>query len=477
MQDAATSQELSKGAIGVAHIVFFVVAAAAPLTAVVGASPAAFSLGNGVGVPGTYLLVGLLYIVFSAGFTAMNRFVSSASGFYAYVANGLGKPAGLASALVSLATYNAIDVAIYGMFGFFANDMVRSAGGPDCPWLLYAALLAGAVYFCGKRNIAFSGAVLGGCMIAEIAILAMLGIAVLAAGGGPDGVSLQSFEIHSVFSKGLGVALVFVVASFLGFEATAIFGEEARDPRRTVARATYIAVLLIALFYAFATWTITLHYGGAGVVREAADHAAELYLSAVNDRLGGMAAIAMKLLLITSLFACALSFHNTINRYLFALGREGVLWRGFARTHDVHRSPFVAGQAQTVFALGVAALLWLSGSDPYAVVFAWMSTFASIGILVMQIMVSMSVLAFFRDNPRGVSVYSRLIAPVLGTVGLTVCLVLMVSNLSLVSGSNSWVIDMFPAMIAGIAVAGFVLATWMRQARPHVYANLGRAPG
>jgi len=469
-----TSQELSKGAIGVTHIVFFVVAAAAPLTAVVGASPAAFSLGNGVGVPGTYLLVGLLYIVFSAGFTAMSRFVSSASGFYAYVANGLGKPAGLASALISLATYNAIDVAVYGIFGFFANDMIRSAGGPDIPWLVYATLLAATVYFCGKRNIAFSGAVLGACMVAEITILALLGIAVLVSGRGADGVSFEPFEIHSVFSKGLGIALVFVVTSFLGFEATAIFGEEARDPKRTVARATYIAVLLIAVFYAFATWTITLHYGGARIVKEAADHAAELYLSAVNDRLGSAAAIAMKLLLITSLFGCALSFHNTINRYLFALGREQVLWREFARTHDVHHSPFVAGRVQTVIALGIAAILWLSGSDPYAVVFAWMSTFASIGILVMQIMVSMSVLAFFRDNPRGVGVYSRLIAPVLSMVGLACCLMLMISNLSLVSGSSSWVIDAFPAMIAGIALAGFLLARWMRQARPLIYENLGR---
>ena len=31
-------------------------------------------------------------------------------------------------------------------------------------------------------------------------------------------------------TPGLGMALVFVVSAFLGFEATAIFGEEARDP-------------------------------------------------------------------------------------------------------------------------------------------------------------------------------------------------------------------------------------------------------
>jgi hypothetical protein len=39
--DMSCSQKLRSGTIGVAHIVFFVVAAAAPLTAVVGVSPAA----------------------------------------------------------------------------------------------------------------------------------------------------------------------------------------------------------------------------------------------------------------------------------------------------------------------------------------------------------------------------------------------------------------------------------------------------
>lgn len=78
---------LARGSIGTAHIVFFVVArddrAAAPLTAVVGASTAAFAFGNGAGVPAVFLLVGLFYLLFSAGFTAMSRFVATSSGFYA----------------------------------------------------------------------------------------------------------------------------------------------------------------------------------------------------------------------------------------------------------------------------------------------------------------------------------------------------------------------------------------------------------
>jgi amino acid transporter len=95
---------LRKDALGVPHIVFFVVAAAAPLTAVVGVTPAAFMLGNGPGVPLTFLLVGGLYLLFSAGFTAMSGFVGSAGGFYSYIVAGLGRPAGVAGAMIALAT-------------------------------------------------------------------------------------------------------------------------------------------------------------------------------------------------------------------------------------------------------------------------------------------------------------------------------------------------------------------------------------
>lgn len=75
------SGRLQKNSIGLLHIVFFVVAAAAPLTAVVGASPAAFAFGNGAGVPGAFVLSGLLYLIFSVGFTAMSRYVGGAGAF------------------------------------------------------------------------------------------------------------------------------------------------------------------------------------------------------------------------------------------------------------------------------------------------------------------------------------------------------------------------------------------------------------
>lgn len=472
-----TRQDLRKDAVGVAHIVFFVVAAAAPLTAVVGASPAAFAFGNGPGVPGTYLLVGLLYAVFSVGFTAMNRFVGSAGGFYAYIANGLGRPAGLACAFVTLATYLAIEIAVVGLFGFFGNTIMVSAGGPEIHWFVYAVVLMAAVYICGARNIEFSGRVLGLCMIAEIAILGLLGVAVLIGGGGPEGVSLKPYGPGAVFSSGFGVALVFVVASFIGFEATVIFGEEARDPKRTIARATYWAVGIIALFYAFASWAVAVHYGPSQIAQQAADHASTLYLTAVQARLGAVAGIVMNVLLITSLFACTLSFHNTINRYLFALGREGIASSHVARTHDLHQSPYVAGIVQTAVLFVATLLFVLAKASPYDVVFAWMSTFASLGILMVQIVVSGAVITFFRNNRRGIGLWPALIAPALSALGLAACLVTMIANLALVSGSDSLAIDGLPVALVLIGIAGYLFALWIRRARPAVYENLGRSFG
>ena len=116
---APKGERLSRNSIGLLHIVFFVVAAAAPLTAVVGASPAAFAFGNGAGVPGAFVLAGLLYIIFSVGFTAMSHHVGGTGAFYVYIAQGLGRHLAVGGALISLLTYSSVQIAVYALAGVF----------------------------------------------------------------------------------------------------------------------------------------------------------------------------------------------------------------------------------------------------------------------------------------------------------------------------------------------------------------------
>jgi hypothetical protein len=65
--------ELRKNAIGMWQIVFFVIAAAAPLTGMLGIIPVDIRLGNGAGVPGAFVIADLILLVFSVGYAAMSR--------------------------------------------------------------------------------------------------------------------------------------------------------------------------------------------------------------------------------------------------------------------------------------------------------------------------------------------------------------------------------------------------------------------
>lgn len=471
---AGARDRLATNSIGLLHIVFFVVAAAAPLTAVVGASPAAFAFGNGAGVPGAFVLAGLLYLVFSVGFTAMSRYVGGAGAFYTYIAQGIGKPAGVGGAMMAIVTYNAVQIAIYALFGVFVGGALAPLG-IDLPWWTYAFAAIVIVTLCGQRNIAFSGHILGVCMIAEIAILLLLDLGIVLSGGGPEGMGMTSFSPATVFAPGLGVALVFVIGSFIGFEATAIFAEEAENPARTIPRATYVAVLLITGFYAFSTWAIVQFYGAAQVSATAQAGLDTFFFKASENVLGAWSVQVMNILLITSLFACVLSFHNTINRYFFALGREGIVARALGTIHAKHGSPYVAGFAQSAIAAIVLLGFVLGGQDPYAVVFSWMSALAVIGIVAVQALVCIAIILFFRKTKTCLGVWKTTIAPAVSFLGLLGSLGLVIANLSLLSGTESLIVAAFPYLMALVGLLGAAFAMWLKSSKPVLYASLGKA--
>ena len=110
--------ELRKNSIGMWQIVFFVIAAAAPLTGMLGIIPVAIRLGHGAGVPGAFVIAGLILLIFSVGYAAMSRHVVNAGAFYAYLARGLGQSFGVSGALVALASYTTMQLGVYALFEF-----------------------------------------------------------------------------------------------------------------------------------------------------------------------------------------------------------------------------------------------------------------------------------------------------------------------------------------------------------------------
>lgn len=449
-------QRRLRGTLGVSSIVFMVVAAAAPLGVIGGVVPLGIAGGNGAGFPATFLIATAILLLFSVGFTAMTPYVEEAGAFFSYVRAALGFPLGIGIAFVAVVSYLAIEAGVYGLLGPAGAAAVELFGGPALPWWAFAAVAFAVTTYLGYRNIALSSRVLAVLLTAEIAIVAVLDL-VIVARGGDHGLSTGIVNPHAIGSGSLGIGLLFAIISYVGFEATAIFRDEARDPQRTIPRATYLSLLLIGAFYAVTSWALISGWGDEEAVRRATDSGATFLSDTTQRYIGTFGTDVITVLYFTSLFACILSFHNVVSRYLFALSQRDVLPTSLSLPHAKHGSPHQASLwiSGVVFVSVAGAVVF--GLDPAVQFYTWFAGATTVGIVLLLIATSVAVLVYFGRDRRGYSLWRVRIAPAAGLVGLVVALALILTNLKLLVGGSSLLAWVILGVLAGAFVGGVVV--------------------
>ena len=441
------------GRLGVGSIVFMVVAAAAPLTVVGGSVPLGITIGNGAGYPAMYAIGAVVLFFFAVGFTAMTRYVPNAGAFYTYIGAGLGRLHGLGGSFLALLTYQTIQAAVYGYLGAALGGVVADdLGGPDLPWWVWSGLSIAVVGLLGYRHIDLSSKVLGVLLVAEVGIVLVVDAGVVLAGGGDEGFSTASLTPSGIASGAPGIGLMFALAGFIGFECTAVFRDESRDPDRTIPRATYASLALIGVFYTVSAWSIVSAWGDAGAVAAATADPEGMVVQTATDYAGAVVGDLVQVLLLTSLFACVLSFHNVINRYVFSMANTGVLPRPWGRSHARHRSPHVASLLQTASSILLLAVFAATALDPVLQVYTWMSGIATLGFILLMLLTCVAVLAFFRRTRIDPRPWNTLVAPSIGVVGLAVAAYLTATNFGLLVGG--WTVG---AVFLVLTVASYLV--------------------
>jgi amino acid transporter len=483
------SARLHRRALGVPDLVFFIVAASAPLTAVAGGQAATYLVTGNRGVAFMFIPLGIVLALFAVGYAAMSRHVANAGAFYAYVARGLGKVGGVGAAFVALLAYNAMQIGIYGLFGVAMGAFMADKVGITLDWYWWCVIAGAVIGSLGVLKIDLNARVLAVLLIGEVIVVALFDLAIVA-DPGPQGLTTVAFDPGVAFGTAVGATLTFCVASFVGFESAAIYSEECRDPKRTVARATFIAVGLIAVFYALSSWLLGVAAGpdtmvdpgklaAAGFATgDAPDPTTVLFITG-QDRLGAFWGDAASLLFATSLFAALLSFHNAVARYTFALGREGVLPPVFGRVNPRTGAPWIASVTQTVLALAVVIVFAVAGADPVLKLFTWLTNLGALGVLALMAATSFAVVGYFRKRPEaGLTTWSSQIAPALAGVALLVILVLGVANFNvLITSATDAPTDtmtiVLPLILLVGGILGLVIGAWLKRSKPDVYARIG----
>jgi amino acid transporter len=462
-------------------IVFLVVAAAAPLTAMVGNLPLALARGNGLGLPGAFLAATLTLLCFSLGYAQMSRRIVNTGAFYTYVVMGLGRAAGVGAAFIAAMAYTCLTVGLAAAFGFFGRLVLHDLG-IDVAWPI--ASLAGIAItgFMGYRSIDLSSRLLQVLLLAEIAILVFFDASVVASRG-TLALPLASFAPANVFGPGFAIGLMFAFTCFIGFEAAALFGEESDDPTRSIPRATLISVVLIGVFYMATAW-ITIGAIGAragastgvdtgAAAAMAADKGGELLFVLIERYCGPPASQLAALLLCTSLLASYLALHNAAARYFFALGREKILPRVLGEFNPRRYAPSNASVAVSLISVCALGIFFLSDRDPYLVVLPTLIGLATLGVILLQAIASLAIVAYFRRHAR-TQVWSCLIAPALGAAGLVTAVVLVMRNFPTLTSVDDPLLNGLPAVYPVLGAVGVAYGLWLRHRRPLTYAGIGQ---
>ncbi|WP_020190038.1 APC family permease [Pseudomonas putida] len=461
MEQSALQGQLRPGSLGTADIVFFVIAAAAPLGATLGAGPVVFAMGGAIS-PAIYLAASVVLLLFAIGFAAMSRHVVSAGGFADLVRSGLGKTAGHAAAGVALLAYICMLAGLYGQFAAFGADILSTLAGLTLDWKIIAVLGMVLIGVFGYLDVNVSAKVLGILMVLEVLIMVLFDIAVLFQ------TDLSTFDWGvlsplqlSISTPGVSLALMFAFCCFVGFESTTIYGEEARNPNRTVPLATYIAIILIGVFYTLTSVSLALAYADVDVKAAASGDMLNFVFNANTKFVGNWSTATMKVLVVTSVFAVLLSFHNALCRYLFSLARSGFLARALSQVHPKHASPHRASLTLSLCTLVLVGGFMVAGADPVQQLYLWLVGLGTLGVLILQALGAAAVVGFSLKTGK-CGVWQGVVAPVLGGAGLLCIVVLAITHFSELSGASDGAATNLPWLLLLAALLGALNGRFQR---------------
>ncbi|MFJ6533276.1 APC family permease [Microbacterium sp. NPDC091662] len=481
----STTRTAEHRRLGVFAVAFMIIAASAPLTVLAGGVTSAYAVTHVDGIPFGYIVLAVALGIFAIGYAAMSRFVTNAGAFYAYVAQGIGRPAGVGASILAFLSYNAMQIGIYGMLGFQISSFIESKTGWVSPWWAWVLLTIVLVGVLGVHRVDLSAKVLG--VLVALEFVAVIVFDLFAFGNPAEGFTATPITPSALFVPGVGAVLAFGIAAFMGFESAAIYGEESKDPKRTIPRATFLAVGVSGIFYALSSWALALAVGPSKITDPTGISPEEagppLFFNFVAEHLGVIWVDVMSILFITSLFAALVSFHNAVARYAFSLGREGVLPRGLGTVRITSGAPWAGSLLQSAIAVVVIVAFaigeqgWSPENGPYPVItlFTWLTNLGAFGLVLLLVLVSVAVIGFFRRDRREVGAGSRLVAPIIALVALAVVWVLILLNWDVLLGQAESAPTTFilPAVLLVPSALAVGWAFWLRRARPEVYRQIG----
>jgi len=526
--DRANIDKLHKNAIGLPGVLYFCLAGSAPISAMLFNVPSMASQA-GATTPLVFLLSGIGLMLLGVSIVYLSRRLTSAGGFYTWVRHSLGRRAAFQAGWLMMGGYALFEASLLGAFGSYTNSSFANYAHFNTPggWVTWALIGAVIIFSLSYFDVKWSVFAMAPFLVLEVGVLLVLDLVITIHGGASGHDFVHTFTTaganptpsgHPFVNAtntttltaapggllGIGVAMALGVWSWVGFEAGAVYGEEARNPRRAVPVAVFAVVAFLTFLYTWTAYSATIGYGWQFAVSQFGNLTGNStpYYPLASTYVGGFLQALMIVAISTSALACGLAFHNGMVRYLYAMGREGILGKVFGKTHPRYRSPNIAIITQSLFSVLLILFFALvvqktDGSLGFGIAdgktttqvdgilpYTWLAIIGTIAFVVVYIMVNIASPVFAsRFDKESFNVFAHIVAPVLSTVVLIIPLISFIGPA--LPGAGTYFTNLgfaptpFPLnilylFVIGWIVVGLIYSFILSSANPERYDGMGR---
>src|SRR3954449_1005890 len=338
----------------------------------------------------------------------------SAGGMYTYAARSLGPSAGFFVAWLFILFEPLVAPFLYLEFGWAMTEVFENSVGfhYSGQWWIWVVLMTVVVFLLTYRDIRLSTA--AGVILGAFEIVVFGGLALWMLLSNAGDVNLQPFNPGNADGNWGGVfkGMVFAILAFIGFEAAAPLGEEARNPRRTVPRAVVGSAIAIGLFYVLCSYAWVFGAGFDNFVNQATGADPWRNLGKV---FWGTGWIVVFLAICNSIVANSNAAVNAATRVFYSLARNRLAPEQLGHTHKQFKTPHIAIIWMSAFALVLSLLVgwkWNPG-----VGFGVIATIAVPLVIVVYMLVCAGCIRWYTTKARAqLNPFLHIILPVLGIV-------------------------------------------------------------
>lgn len=504
---------LHKNVLNFPTIIFLCIAAIAPAASMLFNVPVMASQA-GASVTLVFVLSSIGVLLLGVSILYFARHLSSAAGFSTWVRHGLGKGAAFQTGWLMLGGYALFEAALQSTVGGSLDPMLSGIGF-HLPggWVSYAFLLTLIVGVLSYFSITASVWVMAPFAVLEVLALVILDAAISLRGGASGHDFVHTLLPTGSFVKGvapggmlgIGIAMALGILAFVGFETAAVYGEEARNPKRTIPVAVISLIIGLAVLYTWTAYAATIGVGwqNAATILGNVANAPQQYITLAGTFVGSWLGVALVIFVITSNFASAFAMHQAMVRYFYDMGRAEILPSIFGRTHPRWRSPYLASIGQTIFSLLVILFLGLvlqhtnkDGSSVYALGFAnsywqqvsgtvsfgWLASIVTMCIILVYILTNIALPSFARSRNE-LRILPHVVAPILSTLLLLLPLVSYIGPtfpgavgtffVNMGFAPTPFPSNLLPLFVIFWIIIGLLYASYLARKAPERYERMG----